>query len=361
MLDEPQTTGTETLETPATENNQPSQQSEGLSESAPTATPGTSVSDALRSFEGIGRVNTEQPKKVEEKVEEIPTEGEEPSTEPVTTPETPTRPSRDLSGLDEQEAKLFKGMSNAAFAHLKPVYLEHKKLKADFEALKAQNENLSKESFYEHQDAYQLAPEYQQATQNLQIVDREVTFWKQQLAAIRNGAKWTALVGYDKDGRPQLVPDQEPTPEAEADILGAMQNAFAIKGELSNKISGLKTTFSQQHKNYLNGVASVEKEIFKGVDQETLNKAMAKKITIFPEHRRNVPEVKIIAKLLAVLDGYQLMLDEKKAAAVTAEAKTKTAINGGPTNGRLNPAMSKGNTVDSVIKEFNDAKAKGVW
>lgn len=359
MLDEPQTTGTETVETAPQTTDQSPQQSESSSEVAQTATTGASVSDALRSFEGIGRVNTDQPKKVEPKAD---SEGEEPEVVTPTTPETPLhRPSRDLTGLDEQEAKLFKGMSNAAFAHLKPLYLESKKLKSDYEALKAQNENLSKESFYEHQDAYQLAPDYQHATQNLQVVDREIAFWKQQIAAIRNGTKWTALVGYDKDGKPQFAPDQEPTPEAEADILGAMQNAFAIKGELSNKVNSLKTTFSDQHKRYLSGVQSVEKEIFKGVDQETLNKAMAKKITLFPEHRRNVPEVKIIAKLLAVLDGYQLMLDEKKAAAVTAEAKTKTAINGGPTNGRLNPGISKGNTVASVMDEFNKAKAAGVW
>ncbi len=93
----------------------------------------------------------------------------------------------------------------------------------------------------------------------------------------------------------------------------------------------------------------------------TAKKAMAKKITLFPEHRRGVPEVQIIAKLLAVLDGYQLMLNEKSAAAVTAEQKTKTAVNGGPSNGRVAPSVSKGNTAGAAMDEFNKYKQQAGW
>ncbi len=240
-------------------------------------------------------------------------------------------------------------------------FLEHKKLKTDFESLKKQHEQISKESYYENPEAYQLAPEYQANTQNLQIIDKEITHWKQQLVAIQNGQKWSALVGYDKEGRPQFANDLEPSAEAAEDIREAILKAHLIKGDLSNKVNTIKSTFSQQHKGYINGIQAIEKEIFKNVDQETLNRVVAKKITLFPEHRRGVPEVQIIAKLLAVLDGFQLMLNEKSAATTTAEAKTRTAVNGGPTTGVVRPGASKLNTAGAIMDEFAKAKANGAW
>lgn len=327
------------------------QESSSNDSMAVTATEGESVSKALEAFSGQGfRVN---PPKLATETQDGQTQ------EP---PAQPARQSRDYSGLDEAEQKIFKSMSNDAFALLKPQYLESKKLKAEHEELKQKYDTASKATFYDQDGAYQLTPDYQFKSANLQLVDREITFWKQQISAIRNGQKWTALTGYDKDGNAILAPDQEPSPEAEADIVDALINARSIRSGLAKEVDSIKENFSVIHKQYLSNMSAIEKEIFKGVDAETLNKAMSKKITMFPEHRRSNPEVQVIAKLLAVLDGYQMLISERTAEKVSAEQKTKTAVNGGPTGGVTQKTLAgKGNTAGAAIDEFNAYKARSGW
>lgn len=268
---------------------------------------------------------------------------------------------RDYSGVDDDDRNLFRDMSAASFQKLKPLYIDYKKIQAENEQLKKGSAESAKQTFFEHPDSYQLTGEFRHNSTNLKLIDAETSHWKSQLAAIRNGQKWTALVGYNPDGSPKFAADQEPTAEAEADIIEAMLNARQIRGQLTTKLDDIKTNFSAQHKSYLNNMTAIEKSIFKDSDREVLTKAMERKLPIFPEYLRAKPEIQTIAKLLAVIDGYSLMLEDRKANNVTAEAKLRTATNGGGGMSNTAAAPSRGQSAQSIIDQFAKAKQAGVF
>ena len=105
--------------------------------------------------------------------EEVKTEEQKSPEEPPTQPGEVGRPGRDYSGLSEREVQMFKGMTRTAFETLKPIYLEHKQLKDEIKtrdtrikALEDSKETLPS-SWYEHENAYVLSPEFAQLSSNL--------------------------------------------------------------------------------------------------------------------------------------------------------------------------------------------------
>ena len=357
MPPEDQNTGEtpETQETPSPETEiQETPQSQSSSEETPPveagedgqhaveevrAEPGNKVSDALKAFESA-RNDNGFPK-------------------PSTQVQQPEKKGRDYSNLSAEEIPLFKKMGDRSFEVLKPIFLEHKQLKKDYEKLKSEHEASSKVSFFEHEEAYQLSPEYKNLSANASSLDAEIDYWQQQLINIREGKNWAPLVLNEK-GQPAIGAEQDPTPRAEAIILNGLQQAHALKTDVTNKLTSIQSSFSSQHKGFINGLAAVEKKVFEGADTATLDKAMATKLPLFPTYLHNRPEIRALAKALAVIDGMAMLLDEAKAAKATATIKTKTATNGGPRAGELAPGNGKVSTVGAVLDEFKKARMQGV-
>jgi len=277
--------------------------------------------------------------------------------ETLAKPVTPK--ARDYSDLPPEMVPLFKKMGDRSFDAFKPMYLEHQKLKKEFEALKATSEQSSKASFFDHEEAYQLSPEYKHLSQNSSLLDAEINHWQQQLVNIREGKKWQPIVLDDK-GNPVIGAEEDPSPRAEAYIINGLNQAHNLKIDVNNKLQGIKGTFSAQHKGFVSGLQAVEKKVFEGADQATLEKAMATKLPLFPAYLHNRPEIRALAKALAVIDGMAMLLNEKKAAATTAGIKARTQTNGGPRGGELQPGNGKATSVGAVFDEFKRAKMEGV-
>lgn len=270
------------------------------------------------------------------------------------------RPPRDYSGLSQEETSWFKNMGGRAFDALKPVYLEYKKLKGEIDTLRANSAEATKNSFFEHENAYQVMPDYQQFSANLAQLDAEASHWTKQLAAIEAGENWTPIV-LDAKGNPVLGEEQPPSAQAKAVVLNALTQAHILKTDVSNKMGEVRNNFSSNHKNFISKLADIEKKIFEGADPAVLDKAMATKLPIFPAHMHGNPIVRSLAKSLAVIDGLVAMLNEARGARNTNILKAKTATAAGPGNNIIQtPAGGgKGNTVGAIMDEFAKAKAMG--
>jgi len=272
----------------------------------------------------------------------------------------PVKQGRDYSGLDQNEVAWFKNMGGLAFDELKPRYLEFKKLKAEHETLKQNFEQNSKSSFFEHDQAYQLTPEYQSHTANLNQLNAEASHWQAQLEAIRSGQPWQPLI-QDEKGNVIIGEPQEASPRGEAVIMNALTQAHILKTDISNKLQGIQSSFKSQHQGFMSKLQEVDKYIFQGADQTVLEKAMATKLPMFPAHMHGNPLVKSLAKSLAVIDGLIIMLNEKKSAATTQTIKARTQANGGPSSGAVQPASAThGQTVGNVWDEFKKARMGGL-
>lgn len=302
------------------------------------ATPGEKVSDALAAFQ---RANGNAPAKP------VGHSGNQPY----------QKTGRDYSGLDENEVRLFKKMGDESFRILKPQYLEAKQLRAEHEKLRADMEMASKASFFEREDAYEVMPEYKHEMQNVAILDNEISHWQNQIAAIREGQDWVAIIGYDNTGRPQYSAPQKPTPQAEAQIVNAITQGHVYKSNCLSKVENLKSKFSNDYKGFVGKLKEVENNLFPGTDTKVLEQAMEKKLPLFPSYTHANPIVRSLAKALVVIDGLTMLLNEKKTANTTAALKNKTAAAAGPRGGTLAPGNTKPQTVGAAMDEFRRMRA----
>lgn len=126
---------------------------------------------------------------------------------------------RDYSGLTEQEQLLAKRMSNEAFAYVKPRLQELAKLKQEYKELETKflntsSKNTLPDSYLEHDQAFILDAEYQQAVNNIGQLQGEANFIEEQLIKCKNGDSWTNIEGYGQDGKP-ILKEYAPGPKAE--------------------------------------------------------------------------------------------------------------------------------------------------
>lgn len=323
------------------------------------STGGNTVADAVSAFSRYQQGGDSAPSTGEVNEDgtpatEAPTEVEPQASEPTGTPQ------RDFSGLDPDEIPIFKKMGNEAFAYLKPKWLESKKAREDHTKLQADYENASKTSFYEHENAYQLTPEFREYAGNIQLVDREIQHWENQLARIEAGETWIPII-LDAKGDPAIGNETPASPQARAQVTRMMQNAQIMRGKMVDKLDNLRTDYTTQHKSYLNQMTAVEDKIFAGTDRKVLDQAMQTKLSIFPRYLHGRAEVKIIAKLLAVVDGFSTLLSQKNSAAASTNIRGKLNQAAGPKGGSIQTGAVKANSVGSAMDEFNRAKAAGVF
>ena len=217
---------------------------------------------------------TEDKAEEEEKPEETKEEIEEkPAEEKVET--APVKKGRDLNGLDEEEIEATKGMSFKAFKVFQSRALESKRLKSELEEKKKQVESLQagKEllppSYYENPQSVIFSPEYRQAVKTSELSSYVINHWQRQLAKVKAGEKWQDLDNDPETG--ELVKSEnlsEPTPEAEAEIIGHISGANARHIDYLSKVKAIVSGFQSQHNQLKSNIRQAEKEYFPVFEDE---------------------------------------------------------------------------------------------
>jgi hypothetical protein len=168
---------------------------------------------------------------------------------------------RDLADFEEADKPLFRQMSNEAFERAATIYRERKRLAADLEATKKQVSESSKfpKSYAEHPEAYVLDPRY---SENLQVVSQgqaELAHWREQYKKLRQGEDWEDLEV--KDGKVVKV-TRPPSAEAEADILGYINNTNQAMQQARMEIGNLRNSFKASHQSVVANLRETENNLF---------------------------------------------------------------------------------------------------
>ena len=192
--------------------------------------------------------------KKDEKKEALPKEDKKAQDVQQTTTQTETqRVARDYSGLTDEEVGLCKRMSNDAFSYVKPALLERKKLG---DVIKSKDQEIANlkvgkqimpDNYYEHPEAFVLSPEYNEAQQNLSMLNTAQTHYQAQLARIEKGEPWQALSLNEKTGQLQYGPAQEPSIEAKFEVMKVFQNLNTEVQNRSRQLGELKNSFKERH------------------------------------------------------------------------------------------------------------------
>lgn len=300
--------------------------------------------------------------KVEDKVEEEKLEPEvKPEVKLSTTPSKDKKAAnvRDYSDIEESDVPLFKTMGNDTFNKLKPIYLEHKKIKADIAAkdtelttTKQQLVDAQKglvklpESYYEHPNAVLLTPEFSEKLADVQNANIIYNHWKSELKKVREGAKEINIIGFNQQG--QLVITNKVAADIDTDD-NLREYINHAQTQLVNVQANLKTTqqtFAAKVTEYQNAVKQQEAAYFSGFDKTPEDKKLydpliKQHLERLPPPFRASPIASMLAKSLAMNEVLAELI--KKASTENADLKTKLNP---PKRGVGRPAGTKTNGVE---------------
>lgn len=263
---------------------------------------------------------------------------------------------RDFTGFTDQEAKLLRDMRNESYEFVAPQLRELKKVKEviakkDNEiATLRSGKTILPDTYYEHPQGFVLSPEFNGASNLLNIYSDVQTHWEAQLAAIRKGEKWKDINYNKATGSLEYGAEHEATAEDEAKVFGYLHHTINNVSQSQAKVWNLQNEFKARHTQAVETVRGAEKQYF-GVfdDPNHPLQAMIKDITnMFPPEFRNNPVTSLAAKAVVTCISLQKQnkeliaskstvakVEEKKAVDKKLAGPTESDISGGgsPTKG----------------------------
>lgn len=292
--------------------------------------------------------------KTEDKVEDKPEDKKvvtPPEKKTVVTPTTQkqtTPVARDYSDIEEGDRDLFKNMSNQAFAKLKPVYLEHKRLQQEKQQLETSLAEAKKaglpESYYENPQAYIFDKEYQTAEQSLELVNKVAAHWQEQMQLIEKGKDWQDLKWDATKNDFVLSAPLPANPENRVAVLTAYQRILGQQGHFEQKVNTIRSTFKERHQETVQGINQLADSFFPTFkDDKSEHAIIAKDVeSKLPSYMRGNPVTKIVARSLATNILLTKKVNELLAKIPKEEAVKKVVSNArrqaGPTNGDMGAA-----------------------
>lgn len=183
---------------------------------------------------------------------------------------------RDYSAFDAEEQKILKNLKNDHFAVLSKKLQEHKQVAAkvaDLEGkLKVAQQTLESKgiptNWYDHPEAYVLAPEFQEINTQHEKVTSEQDFYQQQLINVKDGKPWHKIQGYNQDGSPRFSAPIDPSNAAEVGLSNLLHKYSAEESRLKARAEGIQQGFKQQHSGAVTSVNTFLDDRIKALREE---------------------------------------------------------------------------------------------
>lgn len=216
---------------------------------------------------------------------------------------------RDYSGLADDEAALFKNMSNDAYNKLRPIHDEYKKIKPELETVKAKLADAEKgivklpDNYYEHEHGFLLSPEFGRASETINKAGAVLQHWKNQLTKVRSGnAETFTRLGIDRETGEFFETAPQPiTKETEELVNSFVDGAQAQLAKQQVKLQTLIEGHGAKAKEAKDWIGNFESSTFKIIDNNVELQNMVKDtISKFPAAYRSNPMAAAFAKSLVL-------------------------------------------------------------
>jgi hypothetical protein len=312
----------------------------------------------------------------DKKVESTPTLETKPSTEEkeevVTKPEIKVEQTkqqsdkRDYSDLADEDVPLFKKMGNETFNKLKPMYLEHKKLKDEAVTKQAEIDKLRKgalpDNYFEHPRGYTLTPQFENAANTAIKAGQIVEHWEKQLNKIKNGDDTYQEIHINsQDGGFYLSKPIQATKESASEITDYLKGCEQQLMQKRIALQEMATSHGNTYKQAIDSVKAFEEQAFKNftgenakvlepVVNDTINK-------VLPPAFHTNPLARSYAKALITLQqlgtAYKDAMEKLKAgengkATIVEKEKIESKRKAGPTNSDMAAGGEDGKSSDNV-------------
>lgn len=311
------------------------------------------ISAALNEFaRELGRPETTPAAPAKKEGEEAPVEA---PAAPV--PQHNVVSPRKLEGLNEEEAEWFKRMGNKAYTSLYPWYIESKGLKEQLSKAQGELQKVQGTAFYEHEGAFRLDPNYEKLAKASSRIEAEAAYWQDQLAIVESGGDFTPLRYNNETGEYQYDEPVKGSPQIKAEILSSLSKAHNLHQRIQGEMGSFENNFKTQHQTYKSGIEATRNKIIgqlSAADKANLEKAVATKLPLFPEHMRGRQEVRIAAELMVINEGLLKIVQKLQGDLKGRNVVSRTTRSAGPVAANTG-AGGATETVGSVLKEFNQA------
>jgi len=268
------------------------------------------------------------------------------------------RPARELDGLDESEAKLFKSMSREAYEKLYPLYKKIRGHESDFDQLPALKEKLAAlekaqatkpAAYYDHEDAYLLQQDFRDALRESSSLRDIASHWQEQLIAAEEGKPIRDLIT-DANGNLQLGPPMEATPRAKAQIQSLLMQSNQAYSSHQQKVDSIKSAHAEQFKTYKTGLQTAYDKFF-GKYKDQLEPLAKKELEVFPEFARGRPEINLLGHALALIRHIVQSDKANQATAAVGKANSNGQKIAGPTMKNITTAPRGNPSLTSIEEE----------
>lgn len=218
---------------------------------------------------------------------------------------------RDYSQIPEDLRGHFKNMDNEAFATLSPLFMKYTNdLKAKDDTIKKLQEgkDIIPESYYEHENAYMLTPEFGRIASQLQEAQAVVNHWEQQLNDVRAGAKeYKTIVRDPQSGAIVYGPTVASDVNSETDLFKKFVSAQHQLSQTQGALQGVQAGYKTQHQQAKQWVDERNAQWFQPFQDEKQPAAvMAQELfdKAIPSVFKSNPLAPMLAKAMT---GFQIM------------------------------------------------------
>jgi len=338
-------------------------------------------------------IPTEKPKtpveqKETTKVDESQTQQRTPSKETQTQQQQRTQPqARDYSDLDADIAPLFKNMSNDAFNKIKPIVIEHKRIKTELAAKDAEIVELKKgglpPSYHDNPNGFVLDPAYLAADSQVATAETILNHWERQAEAIRQGAAEIDVLGTNEQGQLVIKGKAKADKNVEGQVGQIIAGARNQLVKVAATAETLKTNFATRYQAAQRWLSDYEGRAYQVFNTEQGKQFIPQVEAIlkeFPVEYRNHPLARMAAKGLMTNNHLATLLIQMQQKmgngnGVVQQQQTQTAVNkngkqtaqeqqrrAGPTTADTGAASSsgkgsgKGGNDEVTFDAFNRAK-----
>lgn len=275
---------------------------------------------------------------------------------------------RDFTGIPIELVPHFKRMGNDAYNTLKPIFLkQQEEIAARDGKIKDLQVGKIPDSYYEHERAYVLTPEFESALHSNNEAQLVYKHWEEQLNNVREGAKtYRTIVRNDKG---QLAYGQELPADARAEtqLMSLFTGAHNQLMTMGGKLQAVQESFKGNYSNAKQWVEDISDNTFSAFKDEKGPMAIAAKEYVnktLPSVFRNNPLAGVLARSLVTnAEMYKLLLAAKKhmdenGGMGKGKAAAKVASTRQPTNSDINNyGGSKGASDSEVTMDmFNAVK-----
>ena len=274
----------------------------------------------------------------------------------ITSQPQPQPGGRDLTGVPPQHHEVAKQMSNAAFGVFKTTLKNYDEVKAELDRVRTELATVQDARWTDHEEAYQLTPEYRSGINSLISVRNRLNHWQEQLVKIQQGENWEDIETNEK-GEVSLV-TYKPSEASQAHVLANLTKDQVTAETLQRTLQELPSRFKGQTQKVNTYLKQLDADLFGKVDFKPYQPRLDAVLSEVPAYLRGRMEYQLLAKCAVAMT--ELLRTQQQQSAVTSKVQNAVRTQGPGGSATAGGQAAVAPSGDDIMRDFNRAMGRQI-